>query len=166
MSVVVGGCGWVWVGVGECGWVWVSYVQLCVALHNHSHTPPFTPTTTHSSASAVYTGFAIFIVGWIAQTAVLFGYPLTPDNIGSLVIVTVIFILMPWTTLVKGIDDLARAAANQQTGGLDAGEAFRCVWDVWCGCGGRMVVCMWGVWLGIGGVHGSRGVWVVGFEFY
>lgn len=74
----------------------------------------------------MYTGFAIFIVGWIAQTAVIFGYPFTPDNIGSIVPLTIIFLLMPWSTLVKGVQDLALAAASTQTGGLRAGEAFRC----------------------------------------
>lgn len=74
----------------------------------------------------MYTGFAIFIVGWIAQTAVIFGYPFTPDNIGNIVPLTIIFLLMPWSTLVKGLQDLNLAAASTQTGGLAAGEAFRC----------------------------------------
>lgn len=86
----------------------------------HTHTLPV------RSASAVYTGFAIFIVGWITQTAVIFGYPFTPSNIGSIVPLTVIFLLMPWSTLVKGLQDLALATVSPQTGGIQAGQAFRC----------------------------------------
>lgn len=61
-------------------------------------------------------GFGIFIVGWIMQTVVIFGFPFTPDYVKSIPIVTVIFALCPWALLSKAFQDLGTAATANEPG--------------------------------------------------
>lgn len=68
--------------------------------------------------SAVNLGFILFIIGWIFQSTVAFGFPYTPDNIDSAVWVTVIFSLFPWNMLAKGSIDLGEASANANDPGI------------------------------------------------
>ncbi|GAB4824042.1 hypothetical protein N2152v2_011088 [Parachlorella kessleri] len=69
-------------------------------------------------SSAVSLGFVIFILGWIIQSVVAFGYPFTPDYIGRVPVLTVIFALMPWTMLAKGSIDLGKASLDDSSDGL------------------------------------------------
>ena len=46
-----------------------------------------------------------------AQSVVAFGFPFTPENISSQIIVTIVFILCPWALLSKGSIDLGLATA-------------------------------------------------------
>lgn len=52
--------------------------------------------------TAMYTGFAIFLIGWITQTVVIFGVPFSPSFVqlggGH---ITRAFAAMPWNLLVK-----------------------------------------------------------------
>ena len=67
---------------------------------------------------AVYIGFAIFLLGWIMQTVVIFGVPYTPSYYGSIGgFVTVFFSLFPWSTLAKGVQDLSSAAVTTSSPG-------------------------------------------------
>ena len=63
-----------------------------------------------TSGGAINAGFVVFMVGWIFQAIIAFGYPYTPEFIGSLPIMTAIFTLIPPDPLAKGSIDLGRAA--------------------------------------------------------
>ena len=63
-----------------------------------------------TSGGAINAGFVVFIVGWVFQAIIAFGYPYTPEYIGSLPIVTAIFTLLPPDPLAKGSIDLGVAA--------------------------------------------------------
>ncbi|KAK9805624.1 hypothetical protein WJX72_008643 [[Myrmecia] bisecta] len=76
----------------------------------------FLSTFISKASVAVNLGFGIFIVGWIMQVVLLFGYPFTPSYVGDIPIVTVIFGLVPWSYLVKGVNDLGSASAEGQPG--------------------------------------------------
>lgn len=56
---------------------------------------------------------------------VIFGFPFTPDLVGSIPIVTVIFALCPWALLSKAFNDLGNAAADGQPG-LSWSNRARC----------------------------------------
>lgn len=54
------------------------------------------------SQTAMYAGFAIFLIGWITQTVVIFGVPFEPsfvDVAGGHI--TRVFAALPWNLLVK-----------------------------------------------------------------
>lgn len=68
------------------------------------------------TSTAINLGFVIFIFGWVLQTAIVFGFPYSPDNIGSIPIVTVIFTLLPFAPLSKGAVDLGAAAEATDDG--------------------------------------------------
>jgi len=68
------------------------------------------------SSTAVNLGFVIFIVGWIMQIIVIFGYPYTPDNISKYGIVTFLFSLAPWSMLSKAFNDLGLASQANNPG--------------------------------------------------
>jgi len=68
---------------------------------------------------AVYVGFAVFLIGWIMQTVVIFGVPYTPDFYDTLNwALTCIFSMLPWTTLAKGFSDLGAATVSDSSPGL------------------------------------------------
>ena len=60
--------------------------------------------------TAVYFGFVVFIVGWICQIVVQFGFPYTPDEVHKVPAITVIFALLPWCLLAKATMDMGSAA--------------------------------------------------------
>jgi hypothetical protein len=70
-------------------------------------------------------GFVIFIIGWVCQIAVIFGYPFTPQYLWSVSVITIIFLLLPWTLLAKAFNDLGNAAATPNPG-ITFGQRFRC----------------------------------------
>jgi hypothetical protein len=76
-----------------------------------------------TSGGAINAGFVVFIVGWVFQAIIAFGYPYTPEYIGSLPIVTAIFTLLPPDPLAKGSIDFGRAAEEGRRHHL--GEAQR-----------------------------------------
>lgn len=69
-------------------------------------------------ASAVNMGFVIFIVGWITQSVIAFGYPYSPEYAGKTPVITAIFTLLPWSLLAKGAIDLGAATANGNDVGI------------------------------------------------
>ena len=67
---------------------------------------------------AVYIGFAIFLLGWIMQTVVIFGVPYTPAYYTSInSAITIIFSIFPWCTLAKGVQDLSSATISSSSPG-------------------------------------------------
>ena len=68
------------------------------------------------TSTAINLGFVIFILGWILQVAITFGYPYTPDNYKSAFFVTVIFTLLPFAPLSKGAIDLGMASEDTGDG--------------------------------------------------
>ncbi len=69
------------------------------------------------TSTAINLGFVIFLFGWVLQTAIAFDFPYSPDNVGSVPIITVIFTLLPFAPLSKGAVDLG-AAAEATDGGI------------------------------------------------
>jgi ABC-type multidrug transport system permease subunit len=65
------------------------------------------------SSTAITIGFVVFLVGWIVQSVVIFGFPFVPDYIWSVPPLTVIFALMPWAPLAKAAGACSRAACAQ-----------------------------------------------------
>ncbi|KFM23420.1 ABC transporter A family member 2 [Auxenochlorella protothecoides] len=70
------------------------------------------------ATSAVYFGFVIFIIGWICQVVIAFGFPYTPDNIDSVPALNVIFALLPWSLLAKASWDLGAASVASGPQGI------------------------------------------------
>jgi hypothetical protein len=70
------------------------------------------------ATSAVTAGFVVFLVGWVVQSVVVFGYPFTPADVESTPAAAIIFALMPWALLAKGAVDLGAAgrAPEGETG--------------------------------------------------
>eukprot|EP00775_Hariotina_reticulata_P013231 gene13231-13362_t len=72
--------------------------------------------------SATYTGFAVFLIGWICQTMAIFGLPYDPEyyyaenNAGKAFFW--IFACLPWAPLIKGCLDLAAATGSEKDPGL------------------------------------------------
>ncbi|WIA40119.1 hypothetical protein OEZ86_013522 [Tetradesmus obliquus] len=72
--------------------------------------------------SAVYTGFVVFLVGWICQTIVIFGLPydpelyFNPNNVAK--VFFWIFACLPWCPLSKAVLDLAAATNSERDPGL------------------------------------------------
>jgi len=73
-------------------------------------------TVISKTSTAINLGFVIFILGWVLQTAIAFGYPYSPDYIDSVPIITVIFTLLPFGPLSKGAVDLGAAAEATDDG--------------------------------------------------
>ncbi|CAG9460936.1 unnamed protein product [Pedinophyceae sp. YPF-701] len=74
-----------------------------------------------SAQVATNIGFILFLLGWIIQIAVLFGFPFTPELSGfGSGLPYAIFTLMPWALLSKGIGDLGTASTG--TNGLEWGQ--------------------------------------------
>ena len=48
------------------------------------------------ASTAVNLGFMVFIIGWIMQVVIIFGYPYSRDYYSDVVVGTVIFTLLPW----------------------------------------------------------------------
>ena len=87
--------------------------------------PPPSPLV--SSQIGVYIGFAIFLLGWIMQTVVIFGVPYTPSYYTSLnSAITVIFSMFPWCTLAKGVQDLSSATVSSSSPGEAQFEEAMC----------------------------------------
>ena len=61
------------------------------------------------ATAAVTAGFVVFLVGWVVQSVVVFGYPFTPADVESTPAAAAIFALMPWALLAKGAVDLGAA---------------------------------------------------------
>ena len=61
--------------------------------------------------SAVPVGFVIFVVSWITLIVIRFGFPFDSRYSSA---VKVVFALMPWALLGKGLQDLAFAAGEMQ----------------------------------------------------
>jgi ABC-type multidrug transport system ATPase subunit len=78
-------------------------------------------TVVSKASTAVNLGFVVFVIGWIMQSIIQFGYPFTPDYVGDVPIVTFLFALCPWALLSKGFNDLGLAAAGTNPG-LDWGQ--------------------------------------------
>lgn len=70
------------------------------------------------SSNAVYVGFVIFIIGWICQVVIAFGFPYTPSEVHSVPALTVIFALLPWSLLAKASSDLGAASTAAGTQGI------------------------------------------------
>ncbi|EFN57675.1 hypothetical protein CHLNCDRAFT_57211 [Chlorella variabilis] len=70
------------------------------------------------SATAIILGFVVFLVGWIVQAVVVFGFPYVPDYINSVTVITVIFTLMPWAPLAKACVDLGAASEDSTSVGI------------------------------------------------
>lgn len=80
--------------------------------------------------AATNMGFTIFIVGWIMQSVVAFGFPFTPENISSQIIVTILFILCPWALLSKGSIDLGLATAAANSRGIPWSDRYNYCQDL------------------------------------
>ncbi|KAL0019978.1 hypothetical protein WJX79_005180 [Trebouxia sp. C0005] len=68
------------------------------------------------ASTAVNLGFMVFIAGWIMQVVIIFGYPYTPQYYNEVVVGTVLFTLLPWSTFVKALQDLGDAVTGQYSG--------------------------------------------------
>lgn len=78
------------------------------------------------SSLAIYLGFVIFLVGWIMQLVVAFGYPYEPEYKGQPLYI--IFSFFPWTVFYKGILDLGRMTATAVRPGISwSNRASYCV---------------------------------------
>ena len=73
--------------------------------------PPSSAAFVSKSATAINLGFVVFLVGWVIQSAVVFGFPYTPNNIKNTALV-VIFTLMPWAVLSKASGGWAPSVAT------------------------------------------------------
>lgn len=65
------------------------------------------------SQTATNLGFIVFLLGWIIQIVVIFGFPYAPSFYSDIhYTYTWLFSLMPWALLAKGIQDLGKATAS------------------------------------------------------
>ncbi|KAL4859820.1 ABC transporter A family member 2 [Chlorella vulgaris] len=69
-------------------------------------------------STAIVVGFVVFLVGWIVQSVVVFGFPYTPDRIKSASVITVILTMMPWAPLAKAGVDLGAASEDSSSVGI------------------------------------------------
>lgn len=74
-----------------------------------------------SASSSIFVGFAIFIVGWAFQVVVIFGFPFEPEFSTA---AQVIFAMLPWNLLAKGLYDLGQATATSDSPGISWSERF------------------------------------------
>eukprot|EP00798_Chlamydomonas_sp_ICE-L_P019213 gene19213-25830_t len=65
------------------------------------------------SSLAIPLSFAVYIVAWVLQLVVYFGFPYSSDNNPGWVF---LFSIFPWTLLSKGVLDLADATTGTNTG--------------------------------------------------
>ena len=65
------------------------------------------------SSAAVPLGFFIFIIGWIFIVVVGTGFPYQPEHSSAM---KIIFNLMPWTLLAKGVQDLTLTSEESSIG--------------------------------------------------
>eukprot|EP00955_Chlamydomonas_euryale_P003694 38911-Chlamydomonas_euryale.AAC.7 len=77
---------------------------------------------------AVPLSFAIFIVAWVLQLVVYFGFPFNSTS-GAARAVTVIFAFMPWTLLSKGVLDLSDATTGSWAYGISPSTVFTYCWE-------------------------------------
>ncbi|PSC73682.1 ABC transporter A family member 2 [Micractinium conductrix] len=70
------------------------------------------------SSTAVVIGFVLFLIGWIFQTVVVFGFPYKPDYSSKYAWATAIFSPMPWCPLAKAAEDLGAASEDESSWGI------------------------------------------------
>ncbi|KAK9864302.1 hypothetical protein WJX84_009142 [Apatococcus fuscideae] len=80
----------------------------------------FISTIVRKAASTISLGFGIFIVAWILLLVIGFGVPYHASYNLALQIV---FSLLPWSLLAKGIQDLASAASGDKQPGSTDGSS-------------------------------------------
>jgi len=74
------------------------------------------------AVGATLLGFVAFLIGWITQAVVQFDIPYSSEYFRDLVWLTVIFTLLPWNLLSKGVIDLGKATSNKESNGLSWSE--------------------------------------------
>ncbi|KAI7842323.1 hypothetical protein COHA_003963 [Chlorella ohadii] len=74
------------------------------------------------ASTAITLGFVVFLIGWICQSVIVFGFPYTPDYIWDIPVVTVILTLLPWSPLAKACDDLGAATETESSPGISWGN--------------------------------------------
>uniref|UniRef100_A0A7R9Z2A2 ABC transporter domain-containing protein n=1 Tax=Chlamydomonas euryale TaxID=1486919 RepID=A0A7R9Z2A2_9CHLO len=80
---------------------------------------------------AVYVGFAIFLIGWIMQTVVIFGVPYSVDFYYDYnMALTCIFSLFPWDLLAKGFGDLGSATVTSTSPGISWSQRYSYCQDI------------------------------------
>ncbi|XRB21233.1 ABC transporter domain-containing protein [Pseudoscourfieldia marina] len=78
---------------------------------------------TKTSQGATSLSFGIFIIGWIFQSTVLFGFPYQPQYKSD--VLRVIFNLLPWNPFTKAITDLGAATMTLPSDGDGFGITWR-----------------------------------------
>ena len=72
-------------------------------------------------------GFTLFIVGWIFQIVVAFGYPYSMSDFetnSTTKLLAGIFAIMPWNLFAKGLGDLGMATVTKESPGLRWEERY------------------------------------------
>ncbi|GAX80779.1 hypothetical protein CEUSTIGMA_g8215.t1 [Chlamydomonas eustigma] len=81
------------------------------------------------SSLAVPLSFAVFIIAWVLQLVVSFGFPYNASNSSLTSGISLLFDLFPWTLLSKGILDLAAASSGQWQTGISWSRRSSYCWD-------------------------------------
>ena len=80
-----------------------------------------------TAQTAQTAGFTLFIIGWIFQLVVAFGYPYSMADIETNSLTKTlagVFAIMPWNLFAKGLGDLGMATVTKESPGLRWEERY------------------------------------------